>query len=130
MKLEQECLYQLSISCRDSQLVLSEIIENFKEKTKMVLHCQNMLKAGLQCNSDIQLLYDYNNMKAQKEELESFLQVNEQQKYSKYEFKINGAMENMTDQITSLGNVVISEATLITSNSSLLDCASRFGSST
>ncbi|VDI55572.1 Hypothetical predicted protein [Mytilus galloprovincialis] len=125
LKLEQDCLDQLSISCRDNQLVLSESIEHFKEKTKMVLHCQNMLKAGLKCNSDIQLLYDYNNMKAQKEELESFLQVNEQQKYSKFAFEINGAMENMTNQITSLGNVVISEATLITSNSSLLDCSIR-----
>lgn len=108
-KLEQKCLDRFAFSCGENLAKLSKDMETFEEKRKMVIHCQNMLKAGLQCNSDVQLLYDYNNMKSQKEELENFLMENVEVKYTKVKFEVDEAVENITSQLSALGKIVATE---------------------
>lgn len=110
-KLEQKCLDRMSFCCGENVANLSKDMETFEEKRKMVIHCQNMLKAGLQCNSDVQLLYDYNNMKTQMEELENFLIENEEIKHTKVKFEVDETIENISSQMSALGKIVTSDET-------------------
>jgi hypothetical protein len=119
-KLEQKCFDQLSFSCGANISTLFKNKKEFEEKRKMVLHCQNMLKAGLQSNSDIQLLYDYKNMQDQKEEFETFLTQNQDLKHTKVSVDVKTILSSITEKVTSFASISEEEVTLTDINNTLL----------